>query len=166
LFKCAGPYTGLSKFYRFWKNKLRVMESTKRKLEASEEKWFWSQVLLKWWRHQKQVDQKHFIRSYITRSCLSSRAEDHQQIERVKVSKDLITSNITEDQKSEATTNLKGFESIGCLFSQDRWKRTIVRNVQPIPPLLCLCLCIKTRITAMPATMFLQTRNAFEIDPS
>jgi len=32
------------------------MESTKRKLEASEEKWFWSQVLLKWWRHQKHVD--------------------------------------------------------------------------------------------------------------
>jgi len=73
------------------------MESTKRKLEASEEKWFWSQVLLKWWRHQKQVEEKHFIKSYITRSCLSSDAEDHQQIERVKVSKDLFTSNITEE---------------------------------------------------------------------
>jgi len=38
LFKYARPYTSLSIFYRFWKNKLRVMESTKRKLEASEEK--------------------------------------------------------------------------------------------------------------------------------
>jgi len=29
-----------------------------------------------------------------------------------------------------------------------------------------LCLCYRTRITAMPATMFLHTWNGFEIDPS
>jgi len=34
------------------------MESTRKKLEASEEKRFWRQVLLKWWHHQK-----HLIRS-------------------------------------------------------------------------------------------------------
>jgi len=43
---------------------------------------------------------------------------------------------------------------------------TIVRIVQPLPPLLCSCLCNKTRITALLAEMFLQTRNALEIDPS
>ena len=162
MFKCAGQYTSLSIFYRVWKNKLRAMESTRMKLEASEEKCSWSQVFLKWWHHQKLHHQKlSFVRSW-----RSSEAEDHQQIERVKALKDLISSNITEDQKSEATTNLKGFESIGCLFSQDRWQRTIVRTVQPLSLLLYLCLYIKTRITAMPATMFLQTRNAFEIDPS
>jgi len=37
---------------------MRAMESTRKKLEASEEKRFWRQVLLKWWRHQK-----HLIRS-------------------------------------------------------------------------------------------------------
>jgi len=30
---------------------MRAMESTRRKLYASEEKCSWSQVLLKWWRH-------------------------------------------------------------------------------------------------------------------
>jgi len=32
-----------------------------------------------------------------------------------------------------------------------------------LPPLLCSCLCNKTRITTLPAEMFLQTRNAFEL---
>jgi len=32
----------------------------------------------------------------------------------------LISSNIAKDRKSEATDDLKEFESIGCLFSQKR----------------------------------------------
>jgi len=40
-------------------------------------------VLLKWWRHQKQVHQKHLIRSKITRSWSSL---EH---ERLKASKDV-----------------------------------------------------------------------------
>jgi len=79
---------------------------------------------------------------------------------------DLISSSIAEEWLSVATAVVKEFESIGCLFSQERWQRTIVQTVQPLPPLLCSCLYIKTRITAMPAEMFLQTRNAFEIDSS
>jgi len=51
------------------------------KFEASEVKCSWSQVLLKWWRHQKQVHQKHLIISKITISWSSS--ED----ERLRVSK-------------------------------------------------------------------------------
>jgi len=66
---------------------------------------------------------------------------------------DLISSNIALDWKSVTT-------------ALERWQRTIVRTVQPLPPLLCSCLCNKTRITALPAEMFLQTRNAFEIDLS
>ena len=31
-----------------------------------------------------------------------------------------ITSSIAEDQKSKATTILKGFEGIGCLFFKER----------------------------------------------
>jgi len=37
---------------------MRAMETTRKKIEASEEKKLWRQVLLKCWRHQK-----HLIRS-------------------------------------------------------------------------------------------------------
>jgi len=40
------------------------MESTIKKLEASEEKRFWRQMLLKCWRHQKHTSSKaNFTRS-------------------------------------------------------------------------------------------------------
>jgi len=139
--------------YRLWKNKWQQWNQ--------QSKWslkHLKKVLLKWWRHQKQVHQK----------------QDHQKLkvnrrwknQNVKgCLKVLITPSIAEDQKSKATTNSNEFEGIGCLFFEERWQSTIVRSVQPLPPLLSLCLCYKTRITAMPATMFLQTWNEFEIDP-
>jgi len=34
---------------------MRAMESTRKKLQVSEEKRFWRQVLLKWWCHQKHL---------------------------------------------------------------------------------------------------------------
>ena len=69
-------------FYKVFKDQKRAKESTRMKLEASEEKCSWSQILLKWWlHHQKQVHHKHLIRSNITRSRSSS--ED----ERLKASK-------------------------------------------------------------------------------
>jgi len=75
-------------------------------------------------------------------------------------------SSIAEDHKNKATVISNEFEGIRCLFFEERWQSTIVRSVQPLPPLLRVCLCYKTRITATPATMFLQTLNGFEIDPS
>ena len=132
---------------------MRAMESTRRKLKASEEKRFWRQVLLKWWCHyQKQVYQKHLIRSNITRNNFS--------LEYLKIirswknwsfkgcSNDLITPSIAEDQKSKAMVISNKFEGIGCLFFEERWQSTILRSVQPLPPLLNLCLCYKTRIIA------------------
>ena len=134
-------------------------------LEASEEKCSWSQGLLKWWRHhQKQVHQKHLIRSNITRSWSSS--EDARLKASRAVQWILTHLSIAEDWKCKATVILRGFEGIGCLFFEERWQSTIVRSVQPLPPLLCFCLCYRTRITAMPATLFLHTWNGFEIDPS
>jgi len=67
---------------------MRAMESTRKKLEASEEKRFWRQVLLKWWRHQK-----HVIISKITKGkfhqkiCRSSGAADHQKLKELKLQK-------------------------------------------------------------------------------
>jgi len=101
--------------------------------------------------------------------------QDHQKLKIVKrwknqslkgCSKDFIMPSIAKDQKSKATANSNEFEGIGCLFFEERWQSTIIQSVQPLPPLLSLCLCYKTRITAMPATMFLHTWNGFEIDPS
>jgi len=72
-------------------------------------------------------------------------------------SKVLITPSIAEDQKSKATVISNEFEGIGWLFFEERWQSTIVRSVQPLPPLLSLCLCYRTRIRATLATMFLHT---------
>jgi len=140
----------------FWKNKWEQWNQ--------QSKWslkHLKKVLLKWWRHQKQVHQKHLIKSRITRSWRSSGDE------RIKgCSKVLITPSIAKDQKSKATTNSNEFEGIGCLFFEERWQSTILRSLQPLSPLLSLCLCYRTRITATPATMFLPTWNGFDIDPS
>jgi len=104
--------------------------------------------------HQKQNHQKLKIirrwKNQSFRGCL----------------KVLITPSITKDQKSKATVISNEFEGIVCLFFEERWQSTIVRSVQPQPPLLSLCLYYRTRITVMPATMFLHTGNGFEIDPS
>ena len=99
-------------------------------------------VFLKWWRHQKQIHQK----------------QDHQKLKIIRrwknqgfkgCSKVLITPSIAEDRKSKATANSNEFEGIGFLFFEERWQSTIVRSVQPLPPLLSLCLCYRTRITTM-----------------
>jgi len=79
---------------------------------------------------------------------------------------DLISSNIAEDQKSVAMAISNGFEGIGCLFVEEPCQSTNVRSVKPLPPLLKFCLCNKTRITVMSATMFPHTWNGFEIDHS
>jgi len=55
---------------------MRAMESTRRKLYASEEKCSWSQSALEVMTcYQKQVHQKHLIKSKITRSWSSSEDE-------------------------------------------------------------------------------------------
>ena len=145
--------------YKVLEEQKRAKESTKRKLEASEEKYSWS----------NDVIRSKFIRS-ASSEARSPEAEVHQEMKNLKDSRsgNMIWSClcIAKDWKSITTALEKEFESIGCLFYQERWQRTIVRTVQPLPPLLCSCLCNKTRITALPAEMFPHTRNAFEIDPS
>jgi len=151
--------------YKVLEIQKRAKESTKRKLEASEEKCSWSTKCF--W--SDDVIKSKFIRS-ASSEARSPEAEVHQEM---KILKDSRAENmswsrlsIAKDWKSVTTVLEMKFESIGCLFYQERWHRTIVRTVQSLPPLHCSCLCNKTRITALPAEMFLHTRNAFEIDPS
>ena len=112
------------------------MESTSRKLEASEEKRFWRQS-------NPEVLTSSEARS--PEAVFIKRSEDHQELKIIRswenwsfkrCSNDLITPSIAEDWKNEATTNSNGFEGIGCFFVGESWKRTIVRSVQPLSPLL------------------------------
>jgi len=147
--------------YRFWNNK-------------------WEQ-----WNQQSKGSLNHLKKVLLKSEMMtsseasSSKAPHHKQnhqmlkiIRRWKnqsfkgCSKVFITPSIAEDQKNKATVNSNEFEGIGCLFFEERWQSTIVRSVQPLPPLFSLCLCYRTRITATRATMFLHTRNRFKIDPS
>jgi len=81
---------------------MRAMESKRKKLEASEEKRFWRQVLLKCWRHQKHLTRsrshmKH-ISSEVLKIIRSWRSSEAERIEASKgCSKDLITPIIAED---------------------------------------------------------------------
>jgi len=131
-------------------------------------------------KHLKKVLLKSSAHEVMTSSEASSSEAPHQKQNHQKLkiirrwknqsfkgcSKVLITPSIAEDQKSKVTVNSSGFEGIGCLFFEERWQSRIVRSVQPLPPLLSLCLYYRTRITSLPATMFLHTGNGFEIDPS
>jgi len=145
--------------YRFWKNK-------------------WEQ-----WNQQSKGSVKHLKKVLLKSSApevmmssetSSSKAphhkQDHQKLKIIRrwnnqsfkgCSKVLIMPGIAEDLKSKATANSNDFEGIECLFFEERWQSTIVRSVQPQPPLLSLCLYYRTRITAMPASMFLHTWNGF-----
>jgi len=109
-------------------------------------------------RQMKLVHQKHLIISKITKRWKNQSFKG--------CSKVLTTPNIAEDYKSKAMANSNEFKGIGCLFFEERWQSANVRSVQPLPPLHSLCLCYTTRITAMPATLFLHTWNGFKIEPS
>jgi len=70
---------------------------------------------------------------------------------------------IVKERKRVTTANSKGFKSIGCLFLFEALTKYKVQTVQPLSPLPRVYLCYKTRITALPATVFLHTWNGFEI---
>jgi len=55
------------------------MESTRKKLEASEEKRIWKQELLKWWRHQKYLVRSTSSEAHFTRTTF------HQKLIKVKL---------------------------------------------------------------------------------
>ena len=146
-------------YYKVLKEQKRAKESTRLKLKASEEKCSWSDDVIR----------SKFIRSISSEARLLE-AEVHKKIRDLKLQRlingfNLVYHCIRLKEWSNGRF-VKEFESIECLFSLERWQKTIVRTVQPLLPLLCSCLCIKTRIKTMLVSMFLPTRNAFEIDPS
>jgi len=146
--------------YKILEEQKRAKESTKRKLKASGENCSWSQSAPEVMTSSEASHQK----LNITRSCSSSEDAKLKALKVVQWIQSRLS--IAEDQKSETMANSNEFKGIRCLFFEERWQSTIVRSVQPLPPLLSFCLCYKTRITALPATMFLQTWNGFEIDLS
>jgi len=151
--------------YKVLEEKKRAKESTKRKLEASDEKCSWS-TKCSW---SDDVIRSKFIRS-ASSEARSPEAEVHQEMKNLKDSRagNMFWSCLSFAKRLKECNNGPWDEiwKHWMLVYQERWQKTIVRTVQPLPPLLCSCLCNKTRIITLPAVMFLHTRNAFEIDPS
>jgi len=77
----------------------------------------------------------------------------------------IITPNIAEEEKPEATANSEEFEGIWCLFFGERWKRTIVQVYNHYLHYSDLCMHC-TRTTVVSTLVFLYTCNGFEIVPS
>jgi len=65
---------------RFWKNKREQRNQQKGSLKRLKRTAPEIKVLLKWWRHQKQVHQKHLIRSW-----RSPKAVVHQKMQDLKL---------------------------------------------------------------------------------
>jgi len=102
---------------------------------------FWRQAVLK-----KLTSSEAPLQNQFTISWHHQRFWRSSKAERLKNFKccskdDWITPIIAEDWENKTTAISNGFEGIGCLFSWERWKRTFVRSVQPLSPLLCFCVC-------------------------
>jgi len=141
------------------------MESTRRKLEASEEKMFWRQVLLKCWRHQKHLTrstshQKH-ISSEVLKIIISWMNWSFKRLFKG-------SNHAYRCRRLEGWSN-DHFKWIWSHWMLIRWrelKKDNCMNCTTTISTILFCLYNKTRITTMPAPLFLQTWNRFEIDPS
>jgi len=101
----------------------------------------WIKEVLKASGPEADVIRSTLLRSWspeadVIRSIWRSSKVETLKIFKCYSNEDLITPIIAEDWKNKATTISNGFRDIGSLFFGERWKRTIVWSVQPLPPLL------------------------------
>ena len=138
---------------------MRAMKSTRKKLEASDEKRFWRQVLLKWWRHQKHLTRSKF----------------HQKLEIIKSWKNWSFKRLfKESNHAYNCRRLEGWSNGQFKWIWSHWMLIPWRELKKDNCTKCtttisttiFCFYNKTRITVMPAPVLLQTWNGFEIDPS
>jgi len=120
--------------HRFWKNKWRAMNFTKRKLVLQER--LWTKEVLK------------IIRSTLIRSTLT-RSWRHQKVKitsslRLKLkfieSCHFIWISMKKEHKLGKSVISEEFEGIGCLSIEERWKRTIVHLYDHYIHYSVLCL--------------------------
>ena len=122
--------------YKVLEEQKRAKVSTKRKLEAPEEKCSWS-TKGSW---SDDVIRSKFIRSKITRSWSSSGAEE---LKALKAGISLSCLRVAKDIKKCINGLEMDFEDLRCLLFQESWKRTSVRTVQPPSPLLWSCFATR-----------------------
>jgi len=151
--------------HRFWKNKWEQWYQQEGSLKHLKKRGFEDKRSWRSCRHQK-----HSPHKLVTRSWRHQKFWRPSEAERLKNFKccsnnDLITHIIAEDWKNKAMANSNGFEDIRCLFFGERWKRTIVRSVQPLSPLLWYVSAIGQEQQLCLHQCVLQTWNGFEIDP-
>jgi len=141
-------------------------------LKASEENCSWRQnapedkALLKWWR---------VIRSCSSSEASSSEAVNHQKLQfirrcKLKVSKVVqwiqCRLSIAKEWKRRATTNSKGFKSIGCLFfcrALTKYNCTKCTTTTPTTQSLSL---LQDKDNSSACNNVPSYMEAFEIDPS
>jgi len=102
---------------------------------------FWRQAVMKKLTSSEAPLQKQFTRSW--RHQRFWRSSETGRLKNFKCcsNNDWITPIVAEDWENKTTAISNGFEGIECLFSWERWKKTFVRSVQPLPPLLCFYVC-------------------------
>ena len=155
MFKFIGPKTKFWYLIRFWRNKREKRNQQK-----------WSMLHLKRWTPKVKcswsgdVIRNKFLRSNITRSWSSS--ED----EKLKASKAVQWNQSRLALQKTKRTKQRLIQRIWRHWTLLRWRELTKDNctncITTISTTL-FCLCNKTRITTMPATMFLHTWNGFEI---
>jgi len=150
---------------------MRVMESTRRKLEAAKEKRFWRQVVLK-----LTSSETLFSEAGHQKLTSSEASEDHQELK-------IIWSWKTEELQDVVQMNIKSrmsLQKIGRIkqrLFQMNLKALDVYSVENVEKGLLykvynhylhysVFVSASTRTTYVPATVFLQTWNGFEIDHS
>ena len=145
--------------YKVLEEQKRAKESTKRKLEAPEEKCSWS---------TKRSRSDDVIRS-TSSEARSPEAEVHQELKNLKRQKlefDLIMPKSCKRRKECNNGPWDEIWKHWMLIISRALTKDNCTNCTTTFSTTLVVLCNKTRITALPAKMFLHTRNWFEIDPS
>ena len=144
---------------------MRAMKSTRRKLEAFEERCSEDKRFRRSWRHQK-----HLFRSSSPEADVIKGSEDHQKME------DWRTSTVVQ-MMIESRLSLQKIARIKQRLFQMDLKALNAYSVESVEKghlyevynhylHYSVFVSASTRTTVVPATVFLQTWNGFEIDPS
>ena len=143
---------------------MRAMESTRRTLvlqeRGSEDKRFWRS-----WRHQK-----HLFRSSSPEADVIRGFEDQQRLEdwrtsnvvQMKIKSRLSLQNIGRIKQGLFQMDLKALDA----YSVESVEKGLLYEVYNHYLHYSVFVSASTRTTVVPATVFLQTWNGFEIDPS
>jgi len=146
---------------------MRVMESTSRKLEVSEEKKVlkakcsWSADVIRSTSSEERSPEAVFIRS-IWRSLEAGRLKERQDVVQMKIKSRLSLQKIGRIKQRLFQMDLKALNA----YSVESVEKGLLYEVYNHYLHYSVFISASTRTTFVLATVFLRTWNEFEIDPS